>query len=85
MHKTSKTELNSGSTRMDAITPIKAAALVDPPTISLAPPSAKILRESQLLVNQTVQLASIPAARNEATHAITPMEEIQTKLTNATR
>ena len=82
MLKISKTERNSGSTRMDAITQIKAAVLVDPPTISLALPSAKISRESQHHVNQTAQLASIPVARNEATHAITLMEEKQTKLIN---
>ena len=82
MLKISKTERNSGSTRMDAITQIKAAVLVDPPTILLALPSAKISRESQRHVNQTVQLASILVARNEATHAITLMEEKQTKLIN---
>ena len=85
MHKISKTGLNSGSTRMDAITPIKAAVLVDPQTISLALPSAKISKESLLHVNRTAQLVSILAARNEATHAITLMEETQTQLTSATR
>ena len=85
MLKTSKTELNSGSTLMDAITPIKAAVLVDPQTILLALPSAKISKESLLHVNQTAQLVSIQAARNVATHAITLMEETQTQLTSATR
>ena len=84
MLKTSKTELNLGSTRMDAITPIKAAVLADPLTTSLALPSAKISKESQHHVNQTAQLANILVARNEATHAIIPMEEIQTKLISAT-
>ena len=77
MHKTSKTELNSGSTRMDAITPIKAAVLVDPQTILLALPSAKISKESLLHVNQTAQLVSILVARNEVTHAITHIEPIE--------
>ena len=68
---------------MDAITPIKAAVLVDPPTTSSALPSVKISKTSRPHVNQIEQLASIPVVRNEATHVITLMEEIQTKLINA--
>ena len=85
MLKTSRIGPNLVSTRTDAITPIKAAVLVDPPTISSALLSAKISKTSQPHVNQTEQLASILVARNEATHAITLMEEIKTKLISTTR